>query len=437
MHLFFQLLLALFCLSMFFVRRETKLGILFFTGICIYEYTLPLKIGTAVSLVPLCFFISEWKAINSLLWGKRMVVSIIFYLGAISSLYTIVVSPHLHSPVSLLVFLMSEIFGKFMLPFAALICLGNIIETKRLFKYIYIAILVMTVFSVHNYITRHSVYVDWLFDGKTLVDYLEDAGAKFTNAERFRIQGTFHNPFDYGYTCIVCFLLFYYGRINNYISSFRFYEVTLYCFWGITMSYCRTVWICAIMATLMSVLYYNSQSKRLGMIVFLLVATLFAVELVPSIQSAFDMMISTFDQDSKVAGSSVEMREAQILAVLSLIQGNEFLGMGHDYFSIDLGFSSGKSGLLDSDLQGLEGSYLVSLLETGIIGTLLYFGLIIYILVWSRKQDIFKQRPAAFVFVLFVLFGSFGIMTGELRTAYITFLTCGIAFRDTLKITDN
>lgn len=137
MHLFFQLLLALFCLSMFFVRRETKLGILFFTGICIYEYTLPLKIGTAVSLVPLCFFISEWKAINSLLWGKRMVVSIIFYLGAISSLYTIVVSPHLHSPVSLLVFLMSEIFGKFMLPFAALICLGNIIETKRLFKYIY------------------------------------------------------------------------------------------------------------------------------------------------------------------------------------------------------------------------------------------------------------------------------------------------------------
>lgn len=148
---------------------------------------------------------------------------------------------------------------------------------------------------------------------------------------------------------------------------------------------------------------------------------------IPVIDDLYISILSVFDKNSNVQGSSIEMRLLQITSVMRYVQDHLLFGRGVGFFANDLGFSGGRDGLVDKSLFGMEGSYLMSILETGIVGTIIYFGIIIICLCWGICLRKTNREAASLLFSIFLAFLVFGLLTGELRSAFITFLIASVA----------
>ena len=88
--------------------------------------------------------------------------------------------------------------------------------------------------------------------------------------------------------------------------------------------------------------------------------------------------------------------------------------------------------MVDEDLRGLEGIYLNLLLDRGVIGLMFYIAfwgiLLVYII---KKRKLRKDAASLCISMLFVYL-LFAIMTGELKSVFITMLIlgCGIHLLD-------
>ena len=74
---------------------------------------------------------------------------------------------------------------------------------------------------------------------------------------------------------------------------------------------------------------------------------------IPFLQEKVNDILSIFDKNSSMSGSSIEMRVLQYTAVMNHVRDHFLLGRGLDYFFIDMGWSEGKQYLVDQDLFGL------------------------------------------------------------------------------------
>ena len=427
MHNLFVLTLAILCILMFVVSRPVKMGILIFAGFCIYEYHLPTSYGDCVIVLPLCFILSEASCLfHEIINHRKSVLFLVLVIGILYTLFSIIVPHNWGIGTN---YLVKNIFCRYMLPFYAFLCIRQSRDLKIIYRISYAGILFMSFFAVMNLIFSQSVYVDWLLQGETVADYMEEAGRKYSDLERFRVQGTFHNPFDYGYYCIVSLLLFLYGYKTKNVSKRTLIVVLACSIFGIVFCGCRTVLLCAIIAIICFVYIQYEITKFMKYVLISILFGVVGIMYVPFLNELFLLSISTFDTglNTDVEGSSIFMREYQFLAVLNYIQGYELVGRGVGFFSQELGFAGGTSTLVDKSLHGLEGTYLRTLLETGIIGTIFYFSIIFIVLIWALKKKNVDRSSSSFLLSLFSLFLSFGLMTGELRSAYITFLVSGFA----------
>lgn len=438
MHNLFVLILVVSCISMFFVSKPVKIGILIAAGICIYEYKLPSSIGHAVKILPLLFFVSEyaniWIVLNRY---RRSILTCLLGIGCIYIIYSVIVSPHLWDKYACISYSIRNTVGRYFLPFAAFLFFQSTKNVQKVFDISFGAIIVMTAFGITNLMFHHSAYVDWLFEGRQVVDYLEEAGGKFEDAARFRVQATFHNPFDYGYTCIICLLFFLYGYLKKYVSVQKFGIVVLCSLFGVVSCNCRSVHLCFILSVLLFMFIYFNSLAFFKYISLVFVVGVIAFSFVPFLNELLIQTLTVFERSSNVSGSSLDMRISQLIAVLYYINGQELFGRGVGFFAYDIGWSEGKSNTKGTDLFGLEGSYLQTLLETGIVGTVLYFTIIGIIIYWAWSKRIENRVDASFLFSIFCLFLLFGVMTGELRTAYLTFLLSGLPFESILNKKSN
>lgn len=420
---------------MFILPTGKKFGVLLAAGLCLYEYSLPFKLGSCVVCIPLCFVLSEYRNIFKIVKSyQKTVLGITFMIGILSIVEAVIASPSIRYGLSsFILYVLGQITGRYVLLFAALTSINSKESIVSTYKITYIACFVMFLFGLSNLIMHHSLYVDWLYDGQKVVDYLEDAGAMYADRERFRVQGTFHNPFDYGYSCIAMLLFFWYGYLKSYVRKSTFILAVLFSLFGILTCNCRTVYFVFVMSVIGFAYMYFPVGLMLRRLGYVIIVMVLSVMFIPQVNEKYELMMSMFSQNSQTEGSSLEMRSIQFLSVLGYLEGHELLGNGVGYFSSELGFSEGKTGRVDITLAGMEGSYLMSLLETGYLGTILYFGLILYVLLWAWKKRKVDRSSSAFLFVLYFSFLIFGIMTGELRSAYITFLLGGFAISEYYK----
>lgn len=428
MHSFFVILLAILCISMFFVRREIKLGILFFACICLYEYELPIMFGNCVQILPICFFLSERKnMISQMRANKNNVLAIIFSLAVFYVVVTIINSPYLQIGRAPITYIINQMLSRYFLLLSALMCIHNQKDLMLLFRLILVSVIIMSIFALWNFITVHSVYVDWLFQGKKVADYLEDAGNMYSNSSRFRVQGTFHNAFDYGYTCLACLLLFLYGRSIHVVKKSHFLIVLFCTLFGIVTCGCRTLLITSLISLMVYGFVYYNIRRYLMYIGIFLIFFLFLSNFIPGIDYMYTSVLSVFSNDTNIQGSSIDMRLLQFYSVMGYVQDHLLYGRGVGFFANDLGFAGGRAGLVDKSLFGMEGSYLMSILETGFVGTILYFGIIAIFLWWSFSLIKTNRKNACLLLSVIIAFLVFGLLTGELRSAFITFLIAGIA----------
>lgn len=424
------IIIYLLCFLMFFVKREQKLVILLVYIICFRD----VFVNHSLIVNPVAFFIfSEIKHIRQYIQTPRkynlQIYVMAIFIGCVLLIWN---SPHLRSITELLEFIRSELLYKYMLLFVPLVVMKGRGTMQDIVRPVFISLLILTLFGLHNLLFQHAIFVDWAFEGQDLNSMMADAGDKFSGQERFRVQAMHFNPFDYGFISLALMMFFYYLRKERIVKPSLFVIAMFCCIFGIISCGCRTLIVCTALGLFCIYVMTHSLKKTMWMMALLFILLYLAYLYVPAVNEKVEtMVLSVFDTKmrSDVSGSSIAMRTYQLMAVLARISGHSLLGMGYKYFNIDLGWSDGSEGLIDEDLYGLEGIYLNLLLERGFVGLFVY---LFFMFILMRVFFIYRKtniNASAFLLSLSFVYMAFAFMTGELNVAFITFLLLGIGMK--------
>lgn len=432
MNLLLSLFVLLLTLSVFVLRGTDKILPFFIYAICLCSISITVYPSTLIN-VPVLFFLSMLFCWKDFLYEitKTKVVWLVF-LMLLATLILWWHSPHYAGISGLLRLIKIELIEKYLILFYAFYVFTNNDGWEKVLQVSFYCLLVLTFFGLVNLITQHAIFVDWALEGAELNEVTMDAGEKFTEAARFRVQAMHLNAFVYGYICNMLLFLFVYAREKGLLESVTFAVAVGCCIFGILACGCRTLIITTFMGYAVYCLMMNDfrTTMKYGAIGLGLIVAL--ILLVPSLAEKAGFFLTIFDEDASTgSSSSIGMRLLQIGAVLYYIQDNMLFGLGKDYFYIDMDYASGKA--LDSDLYGMEGVYLNLLLERGLIGLLFYiifWGGMIFFFIRKKAVD----RPAvAFALSVITSYLIFSIMTGELNSAFLTLLLCGMVMAEFFK----
>ena len=414
--------LTLLCAAlMFFVPKEYKLAIMFMGTMLLSFVVLPVKGIKAMMVITVAFLISELPDIRIHLRRVRYSVMLPYLiLVLVSFVMAVVTSPNLHNVNDLGYFTLSEVIVKQFALIYGFLVLRRKRSLKPLLMVSFAALVLMTLIGYFNLLTGSSFYIEQLA-GDIQLEY------DFTYKDRFRVQATFVNPFDYGYMCVLLALLHLYGYLQKMETLSMLAVSQVCCLFGVVSCNCRTILFCYLVCALIfAVALQKSRWMKFQILLGAIVAGILVLMAMPPIRKLFFMMLTIFDASSMVNGSSLAMRLLQFTTVLYYISGSYvWFGRGVHFFDQDLGWENGYALASDSDLYGLEGIYLNLLLERGVFGFAIYLAMMVLILVFiirHRKLGRLLYSLGLSVFLLYILFS---FMTGELSSATPTFYILG------------
>lgn len=406
---------------MFLVPKEYKLAILFMGTMLLSFVVMPVKGIKAMMVITVAFLISELPDIRIHLRRIRFsVMSPYLILVLFSFVLAVVTSPNLHNLNDFGYFTLSEVIVKQFALIYGFLILRRKRSLKPLLMVSFAALVLMTLIGYFNLLTGSSFYIEQLA-GDIQLDY------DFTHKQRFRVQATFVNPFDYGYMCVLLALLHLYGYLQRMETLSMLAVSQACCLFGVVSCNCRTILFCYLVCALIfAVALQKSRWMKLQILLGAIAAGVLIVMTVPAIRKVFFMMLTIFDATSMVNGSSLAMRLLQFTTVLYYISGSYvWFGRGVHFFEQDLGWENGSALASDYDLFGLEGIYLNLLLERGVVGFAIYLAMMVLILVFIIRHRKLGRLLYSLGLSVFLLYFLFSFMTGELLSATPTFYILG------------
>lgn len=420
------------CVLMFVVKRPYKAGILMLSAMLFTPVQVTFfPIHTGTLLIVLSFLLSEVGHFRQLFRESRgTIVWQLTGLAIFAYILTIIFSPHLKTANEIRIFTQTELLLTHFALIYAFWCYTDEESFKPTLNITFWGLIVLTAFGVLNYLTKSA---DWLSDMLAGTESSgvvgEDIGTQYTYSDRFRVQAMFSNAFNYGYICIIVFLLHLYGYLRKMENGRIFLTVLVCSLFGVVTCGCRTNVFCFIIGLIVFVMSAFKMGKSLRYAMILLLVLGLSYSFVPAVQEKIDNMASMFDKKSEVEGSSIEMRTLQFAAVLYHIKDSPVVGRGQGFFNIDMGWGKGKKYLIDDRLWGLEGVAMNRLLERGFLGLAMYmifYGAMIVYLFKNRKRS---RMLTALGLALLAVYLSFANMTGELLSVYPTLLATGFVIK--------
>lgn len=422
------------CILMFVIKRESKAGLMILGTLVFTIVRIPvLPFHNANILIPFCFLLSEVKQLKVLMRSsKGKVIWKLMGVAIFMVILTIMTSPHLRNFVSIKGFLQSELFFKYFALLYVYWAFSTEESIKPTLKITFVGLIVLTFFGIINYLVKTADFVSALMSGIEVVGMRNDGGdvgQMFVDRDRFRVQAMFLNPFDYGYICILMLLLHIYGYVKQYEKKWMLLVVVACSIFGIVSCGCRTNIFCCLVGVSVFFLLAFKLRKTLRISLIMVFVAVLCYQFTPSVQELVDNMLTMFDKNSDVGGSSIELRALQYAAVLYHIQDNPLFGCGYRYFLIDMGWGQGIEYLKDARLAGLEGVAMNYILERGFVGFFLYLFFYISIIVSFFRNRNYSMVATAFGISVVSTYLSFANMTGELLSVYPTLLLLGYVFK--------
>ena len=417
--------------AMFYIPRDKKIAFMLIACVnfaLVRLNFLPFAKHPGSFLI-VCFILSEWnnyKAIFAKIAKSKYLLLILALLLA-TFLMAIVFSPHLHSFKEIFKFFQSELLNRYLVLIYAFIAIRRYSSLNLLIRYSFWPLMILTLLGVINLLDHRAFFVTEMMSSWSADDLnvkKELMGDVFAESTRFRVQSMFYNPFDYGYICILLFFLNYYGYLKKIVGKTRFSIVTACSIFGVVFCASRTVFIVFIATYLFFLVLAFELNRSILLVVcsFLIMIGMYLT--VPAVAEKVDKVTTVFtDTKGMSGGSSIEMRSVQFATVLSYISDRPLTGRGVNYFKQDMGWAEGN--LMDHRLMGVEGVYLVYLLERGFIGYFLYVSIWLCMLFLLLKERHSDRYLASLGIVIFIAYKMFAYMTGELGSPFPTLLLIG------------
>lgn len=421
-----KIVLLLFGLLFFFVRKESKPALLLVGYMLLSEIQVPFPFGHAIYFLPICYFLSSlihYREFVSAFKARELKWFIaIVAIGLGISYFT---SPHYVASFSQLIrlFLM-EFVCKYGVMVLALCSIKGEESIKKVLSAMFTSMIILTVVAVVNQVMQDPV----IFKG--IVDNFEEIVHRtFADEQRFRVQGLFANPFNYGFMCLVVLQMSYYGYKKKYYIPVRFYLLLAMSVFGIISCGCRTMVICSLFFAVIAFVF-NARINRVALTGLIAIILLYiSYWSFSPVRNFIDYtFVSLFDVQL-VEGSTLGMRIIQFDRVMDYLQETPVFGRGIGFFDIDLHFAEGIENLTDPELFGLEGVYLNYLLERGILGYSLYLVSMVIMLVYLYRNRQYLPTECRSAISLIFVYLLFAHMTGELYSAHLTMFLLGVLLR--------
>ena len=412
------------CCLMFVVKREWKAALLVMGAMTLTLVNIPgIPLHNANFLLQAAFLLSEWRDLpryfNRLrytpyLWISLLIVSFSALLATLTSPYTGIKET-----------LKSELLFKY---FAIVYAFWAIKDEKSLKPILRIStycLIVLTFFGVINYITKSSMFVNALTEGKTSMYEDVALGDLYTESSRFRVQSMFQYAFDYGYICAAILLLHLHGWYRHLESKRDFMIALVCCSFGILICGCRIVWVSAVLSIACYSIWVFQLSRNVIYGIVAMMLMILSYYTVPAVEEKVNQVTDVFVEDSETEGSSIKLRMIQYASVLIHIEGHEWLGLGKGYWA----YSYAKDRRSAEGIYGVESVILQYLLERGIIGLILWatFYSIIFFYFWRNRTK--RKALTGLGASTLTLYLVFSIGTGELGSVYPTMLLLGMTMK--------
>ena len=408
------------CGLMFYVKREWKAAMLIMGAMTLTLVNIPvIPLHKANILLQVAFLLSEWRDMprhfNRLrnapyLWIPLLTVSFSALLAALTSLYTGVKE-----------MIENELLFKYFAIVYAFWAVKNEKSLKPILRISTYCLIVLTFFGVINYITKSSMFVNALTEGRTSMYGDVALGDAYTESVRFRVQSMFNHPFDYGYICAAILLLHLHGWYRHLESKRDFMIAIICCSFGILICGSRTVWMSAALSIACYSMWAFQLSRNVLYGIFAMMLMILSYLTIPAVEEKVNQVTDIFAENRETEGSSIELRMSQYGYVLIHIEGNEWLGLGKGYWE----YMHTKDPESVRGLYGVESVILQTLLERGIVGLVLWaaFYTVIFLYFWRNRKKRKKLTGLGVSILSLYLFYSIG--TGELGSVYPTMLLLG------------
>jgi len=412
------------CGLMFYLKREWKAAMLVMGAMTLTLVNIPgIPLRNANYLLQVAFLLSELKNLSRYfkrlrytpyIWIPLLLVSVSALLAALTSPYTGIKE----------IIEFELLFKYFNLAYA----FWAIKDEKSLKPILLIStycLIVLTFFGVTNYITKSSIFVNAVTEGRTSMYGDVALGDAFRESDRFRVQSMFKYAFDYGYICAAILLLHLHGWYRHLESKREFIIAIVCCSFGVFICGCRTVWMSAALSIACYSMWAFKLNRNVMYGIVALILLVIAYNTVPAVEEKVNQVTDAFVEDSETKGSSIQMRIIQYASVLIRIEGNEWLGLGKGYW----GNAYAEDPESIRDILGVESVILSYLLERGIIGLVLWVFFYTIIFRYFKKNRKKRKKITGLGASILVLYLIFSIGTGELGSVYPTMLLLGIVIK--------
>jgi hypothetical protein len=315
----------------------------------------------------------------------------------------------------------SYFIENFLVAFLTYFYIKTFEDAKRFYHFLIVCMFLFALYGIINYVTKVSLYNSIIAEIYDTIDY----GNRYTliGDARFRITSFAWHAIYYGLLValsILLMILFYYE--NKLQFHRRSYYLT-----GIALLMLNLFWTnsrtpLVAFAVGLSIFYAVGLGlgSKLRLVFIGILTTLIILIVAPDSVKIVDETVKTLtSQDSKIEGSSVEMRDVQLEASLLIFSQNPIFGNGFSYIIEDLGYSSDeKKRSSEGEFYGFESYSYKLLIEQGLmgmIGNLFFFGgLFVYYFRIRKHLDLAGRRMVYISAAMTITFLLFIFGTGDL-----------------------
>lgn len=409
-------------ISFFFKKRISKILILIIGCICFDCFRISeISVTQFKVFLCLCFFLSEIKYLKFYFSQiKNTVILKLIIVVIVGSIILIITSPHLNSIISIGSYISTDLIAKYFVIIYSFVAISKINDLSPIIKTTYKCLIILSCIGFFEFILERPIWLN-LLEINNVSTVIYDG--------RLRLSSMFIYTFDYGQICvIISYILVFCFIKKKYLSKNQILIGFIGCLFGILMCGSRSVIICFILGLVCYSLTKYTITKNVKRLFLITTLVTILVIIIPQMRDKFDFILSSFDSNSEVSGSSIEMRITQYATVFMLVVASPIFGLGYNYFYMDLGWSSGLNvaEMPYPELAGLEGALMSIVLERGIVGVLVYIIFYVGLLWYANKIKGTDKDYSAVSIAIIISFVIYGNMTGELNSAMPTLLFSGI-----------
>ncbi|MDB5274875.1 MAG: hypothetical protein JWO58_3242, partial [Chitinophagaceae bacterium] len=299
------------------------------------------------------------------------------------------------------------------------------------------------VYGIFSYVSSSNPYIslyEHAYGIRNIAeDYLHDQYSM-----RGQTSSLFFHP--YLYSVLLYFMLFYtlYFFKNKNVGISRPFLITLLVLIliNIYLTDSRTIFVVTVLSL---ILYISIQLTAIKFIGYLLVLpfVLLSLNQIPQVDKITERTLDVFTTGGKkVEGSSLQMRQKQLIISLKYFADSPVFGNGFNFINTKLGFSVKiEDRTSDADAFGFESFAYVLLIEQGIIGIFAYLTVFISLFVYHLKSYLKcenEYRPLILINLIFVIgYLLFILGTGTINSLPFFFAFMGISLSLQNKVRTN